>query len=157
LAHGARRKTLWRLDLPVLGGQSDQIPLSCTTVGGQSDQISPFLYKFFVLGSAAASDDEQPDLVPLGLRHNLPQLVHGLDLQRVILLRSANFTPNVFFILFFAGLWIRVRIRVGSGFNNLVDPDPYWESGSKGKKIKKFQWKNALFSYFLKNFTTKKV
>jgi hypothetical protein len=40
-----------------------------------------------------------------------------------------------------------------------VDPDPYWESGSgsRGKKAKKFQWKNALFSYFLKNFTTKKV
>jgi hypothetical protein len=33
--------------------------------------------------------------------------------------------------------------------NRVVDPDPYWESGSgsKGKKTKKFQWKNALFSY----------
>jgi hypothetical protein len=31
-----------------------------------------------------------------------------------------------------------------------VDPDPYWESGSRGKKIKKFQWKNALLSYFFK-------
>jgi hypothetical protein len=35
------------------------------------------------------------------------------------------------------------------------DPDPYWESGSgsgsRGKKIMKFQWKNALFSYFFKN------
>jgi hypothetical protein len=30
-----------------------------------------------------------------------------------------------------------------------VDPDPYWESGSRGKKMKKIQWKNALFSYFL--------
>jgi hypothetical protein len=32
-----------------------------------------------------------------------------------------------------------------------VDPDPYWESGSgsRGKKIKKFQWKNALFNLFL--------
>jgi hypothetical protein len=40
------------------------------------------------------------------------------------------------------------------------DPDPYWESGSgsRGKKIKKFQWKNALFSYFCKKkFTNKKV
>jgi hypothetical protein len=38
----------------------------------------------------------------------------------------------------------------GSGFSYFVDLDPYWESGSRGKKIKKFQWKNALFSYFLK-------
>jgi hypothetical protein len=30
---------------------------------------------------------------------------------------------------------------------DFVDPDPYWESGSGGKKTKKFQWKNALFSY----------
>jgi hypothetical protein len=30
------------------------------------------------------------------------------------------------------------------------DPDPYWESGSesRGKKMKKFQWKKELFSYF---------
>jgi hypothetical protein len=45
----------------------------------------------------------------------------------------------------------------GSGFRDFVDPDLYWESGSRGKKTKKFQWKNALFSYFLKNFTPKKV
>jgi hypothetical protein len=49
-----------------------------------------------------------------------------------------------------AGLWI----RIGSGCSNFVDPDTYWESGSgsRGKKMKKFQWKNALFSYgiFLK-------
>jgi hypothetical protein len=46
-----------------------------------------------------------------------------------------------------AGLWI--RIRIGSGLSDFVDPDPYWESGSgsRGKKMKKFQWKNALFSY----------
>jgi hypothetical protein len=52
--------------------------------------------------------------------------------------------------LFEAGLWIRIRIV--SGFSDFVDPDPYWESGSgsRGKKIKKFQWKNALFSYFSK-------
>jgi hypothetical protein len=31
-----------------------------------------------------------------------------------------------------------------------VDPDPFWESGWMGKKIKKFQWKNALFSKFKK-------
>jgi hypothetical protein len=48
-------------------------------------------------------------------------------------------------------LWI--RIRIGSGFRDFVDPDPYWESGSgsRGKKMKKFQWKNALFSYLKKN------
>jgi hypothetical protein len=45
----------------------------------------------------------------------------------------------------------------GSGLSDFVDPDPYWESGSRDKKIKKFQWKNALFNYFVKNFTTKKV
>jgi hypothetical protein len=31
-----------------------------------------------------------------------------------------------------------------------VDPDPYWESGSRGKKTKKLQWEKALFGYFLK-------
>jgi hypothetical protein len=39
------------------------------------------------------------------------------------------------------GLWI--KIRIGSGFSDFVDPDPdpYWESGSgsRGKKMKKFQ------------------
>jgi hypothetical protein len=40
-------------------------------------------------------------------------------------------------------LWIRIRIG---------NPDP----GSGGKKVKKFQWKNALFSIFKKNFTTKR-
>jgi hypothetical protein len=46
-----------------------------------------------------------------------------------------------------AGLWI--WIRIGSGFSDFVDPDPYWESGSgsRGKKMKKFQRKNELFSY----------
>jgi hypothetical protein len=30
---------------------------------------------------------------------------------------------------------------------DFVDPDPYWESGSgsRGKKIKKFQWKKCTF------------
>jgi hypothetical protein len=46
-----------------------------------------------------------------------------------------------------SGLWI--RIRIGSGFSDFVDPDPdpYWESGSgsRGKKIKKFQWKKCTF------------
>jgi hypothetical protein len=51
-------------------------------------------------------------------------------------------------VVFRTVLWI--RIRIGSGFSDFVDPGPYWESGSgsKGKKMKKFQWKNALFSYF---------
>jgi hypothetical protein len=37
----------------------------------------------------------------------------------------------------------------GSGFSDFVDPDPYWESGSgsRGKKMKTFPWKNALFNY----------
>jgi hypothetical protein len=30
-----------------------------------------------------------------------------------------------------AGLWIRIRIRIGSVFNEFVDPDLDWESGSK--------------------------
>jgi hypothetical protein len=42
-------------------------------------------------------------------------------------------------------LWIFIRIG---------NPDP--GSGSRGKKIKKFQWKNAFFSYLLKKFTTKR-
>jgi hypothetical protein len=36
-----------------------------------------------------------------------------------------------------ATLWIQIR-----------DPDSQYGSGSRGKKIKKFQWKNALCSYF---------
>jgi hypothetical protein len=55
-------------------------------------------------------------------------------------------------------LWI--RIRIGSGFRDFVDPDPYWESGSgtRGKKTKKFQWKKnskmhfLVTGYFLKKF-----
>jgi hypothetical protein len=43
-------------------------------------------------------------------------------------------------------MWIRIRIG---------NPDP--GSGSRGKKIKKSQWKNALFSSFFFNFTTKNV
>jgi hypothetical protein len=53
-----------------------------------------------------------------------------------------------------SGLWI--RIRIGSGFSDFVDPDPNWESGSRGKKIKKFQWKNALFSYLKKKLPLKR-
>jgi hypothetical protein len=49
-------------------------------------------------------------------------------------------------------LYIRV-VDPDPDSEDFVDPDPYWESGSgsRGKKIKKFQWKNALFSYFCKN------
>jgi hypothetical protein len=54
------------------------------------------------------------------------------------------------------GLWI--RIRIGSGFRDFVDPDPYryLESGSRGNKMKKFQWKNALFSYLKKKLPLKR-
>jgi hypothetical protein len=37
-----------------------------------------------------------------------------------------------------------------------VDPDPDWESASRGKKMKKFEWKNALFSYLKKNLPLKR-
>jgi hypothetical protein len=37
-----------------------------------------------------------------------------------------------------------------------VDPDPYWESGFRGKEMKKCQWKNALFSYFFLILTPKR-
>jgi hypothetical protein len=54
-----------------------------------------------------------------------------------------QYSQNIFSALYtnlpvydIAGLWI--RIRIGSGFSDFVDPDPYWESGSRGKKIKKF-------------------
>jgi hypothetical protein len=58
---------------------------------------------------------------------------------------------------FCQGLWI--RIRIGSGFSDFVDPDPYWEfgSGSRGKKIEKLQWKKIPFLVmFQRNFTPKK-
>jgi hypothetical protein len=45
----------------------------------------------------------------------------------------------------------------GCGSGSGLDPDPYWESGSRGKKTKKFQWKNALFSDLKKHFTTEKL
>jgi hypothetical protein len=80
-------------------------------------------------------------LDPKGLRHAYYLRTHEFD-----------FCLN--FLLFQAGLWI--RIRIGSRFSDFVDPDPYPRSGSRGKKIKKFQWKNALFSYFLKNLPLKR-
>jgi hypothetical protein len=38
-------------------------------------------------------------------------------------------------------------IRIGSGLRDFLDTDPYWESGSgsRGKTIKKFQWKKCTF------------
>jgi hypothetical protein len=33
----------------------------------------------------------------------------------------------------------------GTFKSRVADPDPYWESGSRGKKIKKFQWKKCTF------------
>jgi hypothetical protein len=47
--------------------------------------------------------------------------------------------------LVFLGLWI--RIRIGYGFNDFVDPDS--EAGSMGKKNEE---KNALFLNFLNIF-----
>jgi hypothetical protein len=41
-----------------------------------------------------------------------------------------------------AGLWI--RIRIGSGFRDFVDPDP--DPGAR--KLRNFSRKNALLSYF---------
>jgi hypothetical protein len=49
------------------------------------------------------------------------------------------------------GLWI--RIRIGSGFNDFVDPDS--ESGS-GSMSKKNEEKNALFFNYLKIFIAKR-
>jgi hypothetical protein len=53
---------------------------------------------------------------------------------------------KLYLVLLSPGLWTRIRIRIGSGFSDFVDPDPYWESGSRGKKMRTFQWKNALIS-----------
>jgi hypothetical protein len=36
--------------------------------------------------------------------------------------------PKTSLNLIKSGLWI--RIRIGSGFSDFVDQDPYWESGS---------------------------
>jgi hypothetical protein len=47
------------------------------------------------------------------------------------------------FILFLLNATTKILISI-----RIVDPDPYWESGSRGKKMKKFQWKNALFSNY---------
>jgi hypothetical protein len=54
---------------------------------------------------------------------------------------------------FLAGLLI--RIRIGSGFNDFVDPDPDWESGSRiqGQKMKKNKY---FFVDFLFIFTTER-
>jgi hypothetical protein len=37
---------------------------------------------------------------------------------------KSKFRRNVF-LMILSGLWI----RIGSGFSDFVDPDPYWESG----------------------------
>jgi hypothetical protein len=55
--------------------------------------------------------------------------------------------------VFKAGLWI--RIRIGSGFNDFVDPDPDSESGS-GSMGKKNEEKTALFLNFLNIFIAKR-
>jgi hypothetical protein len=76
--------------------------------------------------------------VTIGQNQNMVA-IRGLDLMHL---------PMFLFCLFFkrmslnvrqntvkTGLWI--RIRIGSGFNDFVDPDLGWESGSGGKKMKK--------------------
>jgi hypothetical protein len=55
---------------------------------------------------------------------------------------SCRNTGYISVLQFRSGLWI--RIQIGSRFSDFVDPDPFWESESRDKKIKKFQWKNAL-------------
>jgi hypothetical protein len=62
------------------------------------------------------------------------------------------FPPFLFWsgrkIVLHAGLWIRIRIQwlcgSESGFSDFVDPDPYWESGSRDNKFKKFILKSYL-------------
>jgi hypothetical protein len=46
----------------------------------------------------------------------------------------------------------------GSGFNDFVDPDPYWESrsGSRGKKIRNFSGKMHFLVIFKKNLPLKR-
>jgi hypothetical protein len=56
------------------------------------------------------------------------------DSNQILRLRVVDPDPEV-------TLWIRIRIG-----------NPDLGSGSRGKKVKKFQWKNALFRYFLKKF-----
>jgi hypothetical protein len=43
--------------------------------------------------------------------------------------RTTSKRYPLFVIYFKPGLWI--RIRIGSGFSDFVDPNPYWESGSR--------------------------
>jgi hypothetical protein len=54
-------------------------------------------------------------------------------------------------------LWI----RIGSGFSDFVDPDPYWESGSlnriQGQGNQEISVEKCTLFIFLKKFTTKKV
>jgi hypothetical protein len=67
-----------------------------------------------------------------------------------------NVKPVIEKIFYFCLNGCKQGCGSGSGFSDFVepDPDPYWESGSgsRGKKMKKFQWKNALFSYLKQKF-----
>jgi hypothetical protein len=49
-------------------------------------------------------------------------------------------TVNLCKIMLAAGLWIRIRIRIGSGLNNFVNPDG--DSGARKRR------KKVLFIYF---------
>jgi hypothetical protein len=57
--------------------------------------------------------------------------------------------------------WIRIRIRIGSVFSDFVDPDPYWETGSRiriqGQENLEILMKKCTGTLlFLKNFTTER-
>jgi hypothetical protein len=90
--------------------------------------------------------EEELSIGMKGLRQLLPSPLWPL--------RDSSY--NLKTLIYLAGLWI--RIRIGSLFSDFVDPDPYWEyrSGSRGKKMKKYQVKNALFSYLKKNLPLKR-
>jgi hypothetical protein len=68
--------------------------------------------------------------------------------NRIIKIR--NFT----LVLSKAGLWIRIRIRIGSKFRDFVDPDP--DPGAR--KLRNFSGKMQFLVIFIKNiFTTEKL
>jgi hypothetical protein len=61
---------------------------------------------------------------------------------------------------YFLGLWI--QIRIGSGFSDFVDPDPYWESGLRVRiqgqeNLRNFIGKMQQTNNKTKKFATKKV
>jgi hypothetical protein len=69
-------------------------------------------------------------------------LCEWLAKHNIQVLSHHRYSPNIADADFVPRLWI----RIGSGFSDFVDPDPYWESGSKGKKMKQIS------VHFLINF-----